>query len=93
MLHYLVACLATPATIGRTLDIGGPDVLSYRMLMRIMAEERGLARRLVLPVPVLMPRLSSLWIHLVTPLGLGSPGRWPRAFAIAWCAAMTRPAD
>ena len=39
------------------------------MLMRIMAEERGLARRLVLPVPVLTPRLSSLWIHLVTPLG------------------------
>ena len=69
VLHYLVACLATPATIGRTLDIGGPDVLSYRMLMRIMAEERGLARRLVLPVPVLTPRLSSLWIHLVTPLG------------------------
>jgi uncharacterized protein YndB with AHSA1/START domain len=36
--------------------------------MRIMAEERGLRRRLVIPVPVLTPHLSSLWIHLVTPL-------------------------
>jgi uncharacterized protein YndB with AHSA1/START domain len=36
--------------------------------MRIMAEERGLRRRLVIPVPVLTPRLSSLWIHLVTPI-------------------------
>jgi uncharacterized protein DUF2867 len=63
-----VACLAVPATVGRTLDIGGPDVVSYLELMRIMAEERGLRRRLVIPVPVLTPRLSSLWIHLVTPM-------------------------
>jgi aryl-alcohol dehydrogenase-like predicted oxidoreductase len=42
--------------------------VSYRELMRIMAQERGLSRRLVIPVPVLTPRLSSLWIHLVTPL-------------------------
>jgi uncharacterized protein YbjT (DUF2867 family) len=68
VLTYLVACLSVPATIGRTLDIGGPDVVSYRELMRIMAEERGLRRRLVIPVPVLTPHLSSLWIHLVTPL-------------------------
>jgi uncharacterized protein YbjT (DUF2867 family) len=68
VLAYLVACLAVPATVGRTLDIGGPDVVSYLELMRIMAEERGLRRRLVIPVPVLTPRLSSLWIHLVTPL-------------------------
>jgi uncharacterized protein YbjT (DUF2867 family) len=69
VLTYLVACLSTPATVGRTLDIGGPDVLSYRDLMNVMADERGLRRRLVIPVPVLTPRLSSLWIHLVTPLG------------------------
>lgn len=68
VLTYLVACLSVPATAGRTLDIGGPDVLTYLDLMRIMAEERGLRRRLVIPVPVLTPRLSSLWIHLVTPL-------------------------
>jgi uncharacterized protein YbjT (DUF2867 family)/uncharacterized protein YndB with AHSA1/START domain len=68
VLQYLIDCLAQPATIGRTLDIGGPDVLSYRALMRVMAEERGLRARVVIPVPVLTPRLSSLWIHLVTPL-------------------------
>jgi hypothetical protein len=68
VLTYLVACLRVPKTIGRTLDIGGPDVVNYRELMRIMAEERGLRRRIVLPLPVLTPRLSALWIHLVTPV-------------------------
>lgn len=68
VLGYLIACLQTPGTTGRTLDIGGPDVMSYRELMEIMARVLGLPRRLILPVPVLTPRLSSLWIHLVTPL-------------------------
>jgi hypothetical protein len=68
VLEYLVRSLATPATAGRTLDIGGPDVLSYRDLMQVMAECRGLRRRIIVPVPVLTPRLSSLWIHLVTPV-------------------------
>jgi len=68
VLRYLVACLDEPRTAGRTLDVGGPDVMSYRRIMEIMAEERGLRRRLILPVPVLTPKLSSLWIHLVTPI-------------------------
>ncbi len=68
VLGYLVACLASPATAGRTLDIGGPDVCTYRELMVTLAEVEGLPRRLIVPVPVLTPRLSSLWIHLVTPL-------------------------
>jgi uncharacterized protein YbjT (DUF2867 family) len=68
VLHYLVACLTHPETVGRTLDIGGPDILSYREIMAIMAQERNLRRRVVIPVPVLTPRLSSLWIHLVTPV-------------------------
>ncbi len=68
VLHYLVACLEVPETTGATLDIGGPDVLSYRRLMEIMAEARQLRKRLVIPVPVLTPKLSSFWIHLVTPL-------------------------
>ncbi len=68
VLHYLVACLKTPETIGKTLDIGGPDVLTYRELMRIMTEALDLPRRWILPVPVLTPRLSSMWIHLVTPV-------------------------
>jgi hypothetical protein len=68
VLHYLVACLEAPATTGRVLDIGGPDVLTYHELMKVMAEVRGLRRRWIIPVPVLTPGLSSLWIHLVTPL-------------------------
>ena len=68
VLHYLTACLEVPETIGRTIDVGGADVVTYEELMRVMAEERGLARRLIVPVPVLTPRLSSLWIQLVTPL-------------------------
>lgn len=68
VLHYLIAALETPATTGRTLDIGGPDVKSYASIMREMASALHLRRRLVIPVPVLTPRLSSLWIHLVTPL-------------------------
>ena len=68
VLHYLAACLDVPETIGATLDIGGRDVLTYRQLMQIMAESLGVSRRLILPIPLLTPRLSSLWIHLVTPL-------------------------
>jgi len=68
VLHYLVAVLETPATTGRALDIGGPDILTYRELMQRMAAALGLRRRLIIGVPVLTPRLSSLWIHLVTPV-------------------------
>jgi len=68
VLAYLVDCLHTPETIGRTLDIGGPDVMTYRRIMDITAEALGLRKRVVIPVPVLTPKLSSLWIHLVTPI-------------------------
>ncbi len=68
VLFYLIAALEAPSTTGKTLDIGGPDVWSYARVMREMASALGLRRRLVIPVPVLTPRLSSLWIHLVTPL-------------------------
>lgn len=69
VLHYLTACLAEPATVGQTIDIGGPEVVTYEELMQTMAQVRGLPRRLILPIPLLTPRLSSLWIHLVTPVG------------------------
>ncbi|MFM8577987.1 MAG: SDR family oxidoreductase [Planctomycetaceae bacterium] len=68
VLHWLVRCLSVPETAGRTLEIGGPDVMPYRELMRVMAEELSLPRRVIIPVPVLTPRLSSLWINLVTPV-------------------------
>ncbi|WP_027715857.1 SDR family oxidoreductase [Desulfuromonas sp. TF] len=68
VLHYLIACLDVPETIGQTFDIGQEEVITYRRLMEIYAEEAGLPRRLIIPVPFLTPRLSSYWIHLVTPL-------------------------
>lgn len=68
VLHYLVASLKQPETIGKTLDIGGKDIKTYREIMQDMAEALGLRKRWIIPVPVLTPRLSSLWIHLVTPL-------------------------
>jgi uncharacterized protein YbjT (DUF2867 family) len=77
VLRILVGCLDEPATAGRTLDVGGADVVTYRELMQATAAALGLRRRLVLPVPVLTPRLSSLWIHLVTPL----PARIARPLA------------
>jgi len=68
VLHYLVACLDCPGTVGETFDIGTEEVATYRQLMRLYAEEAGLPRRWIIPVPVLTPRLSSYWIHLVTPV-------------------------
>lgn len=68
VLGYLEGCLDQPETAGLTLDIGGPDQLTYRELFHIYAEEAGLRRRIILPVPVLTPRLSTHWVNLVTPV-------------------------
>jgi uncharacterized protein YbjT (DUF2867 family) len=68
VLRYLVDVLREPRTAGRVLEIGGSDVLSYRQMMAIYAEEAGLRRRRLIPVPVLSPSLSSWWVGLVTPL-------------------------
>jgi hypothetical protein len=67
VLDYLVAALECPASVGRTLEIGGRDVLTYAGMMTGYARARGLKRRF-LAVPVLTPRLSSYWVHLVTPV-------------------------
>ncbi|MGW1509664.1 SDR family oxidoreductase [Streptomyces sp. NPDC002394] len=68
VLRYLVGSADMPADVNRTFDIGGPDVLSYREMMVRYAEVAGLRKRLIVPVPVLTPRLSSHWIGLVTPV-------------------------
>jgi uncharacterized protein YbjT (DUF2867 family) len=68
VLRYLVGAADLPADVSRTFDIGGPEVLTYRELMRRYAVVAGLRRRLVVPVPVLSPALSSLWVGLVTPV-------------------------
>ncbi len=71
VLHYLVAVVELPATAGQILEIGGPDVLTYRDMMDRYADIAGLRRRLIIPVPFLTPRLSSHWVNLVTPLPYG----------------------
>jgi uncharacterized protein YbjT (DUF2867 family) len=67
LLDYLEAALDLECDDSRTYEIGGTDQVSYGDLMREYARQRGL-RRAMLPVPVLTPRLSSLWLGLVTPL-------------------------
>jgi hypothetical protein len=67
VLAYLVAALETPASAGKVIEIGGTDVTTYGGMMLGYAEARHLRRWLV-PVPVLTPRLSSYWVHLVTPI-------------------------
>ena len=67
VLAYLIAALDLPTGASRVFEIGGADVVSYADLMREYAALRGL-RRYMIPVPVLTPALSSLWLGLVTPL-------------------------
>jgi hypothetical protein len=67
MLAYLLAAAELPGNGSATFEVGGPDVVSYADLMREYARQRGL-RRWMIPVPVLTPRVSSLWLGLVTPL-------------------------
>ncbi|HSC92920.1 MAG TPA: NAD(P)H-binding protein [Gaiellaceae bacterium] len=65
VIAYLVAARARPA--GSTVyEIGGPDRVAYADLIRAYARARGL-RRILVPVPLLSPRLSALWLTLVTP--------------------------
>jgi uncharacterized protein YbjT (DUF2867 family) len=67
VLAYLAAALSLPDGGSRTFEIGGADRASYGDLMREYARQRRL-RRIMISVPLLTPRLSSLWLGLVTPL-------------------------
>lgn len=75
ILHALTTVLDRDDCIGRIVEVGGPDVLTYREMMQTYAEVAGLRRRWIVPVPVLSPSLSSRWVGLVTPLprDLASP--------------------
>jgi uncharacterized protein YbjT (DUF2867 family) len=68
VLRYLVGSARMPADVDRAFDIGGPEVVTYLEMMRCYAAVAGLPRRLIVPVPVLTPRLSSHWVGLVTPV-------------------------
>ena len=71
VLRYLVDAAGLPPDVNRAFDIGGPLVLTYRQMMLRYAEVAGLSHRVILPVPVLSPTLSSLWVGLVTPVPNG----------------------
>ncbi len=68
VIRYLVASATVPAGLNRVFDIGGPDILTYVQMMHRYAAVAGLRRRLIVPVPVLTPALSSHWVGLVTPV-------------------------
>lgn len=67
ILDYLHAAINVQVNESQIFEVGGPDVVSYMDIMREYGRQRGL-HRLMIPVPVLTPRLSSLWLGLVTPL-------------------------
>jgi uncharacterized protein YbjT (DUF2867 family) len=67
VLTYLRKAIAEPLSVGKTIDIGGPDIMNYGDMMMAVAKELKL-RRYLIPVPVLTPRLSSYWVNLVTPI-------------------------
>ena len=68
VLRYLIGCATVPAEVNRRFDIGGPDVLTYVEMMQRYAAVAGLRPRIILPVPVLSPRLSAHWVNVVTPV-------------------------
>jgi hypothetical protein len=65
---YLALAPDVPASRGREIQIGGPDVLAYGEMLDRMSEALGIRTRPRIPVPLLTPWLSSLWIGLVTPV-------------------------
>lgn len=67
VIRYLAGCLREERTAGGVFDIGGPEILSYRDMMERFALLRG-KRLLIVPVPLLTPKLSSYWVGLVTPV-------------------------
>ena len=67
---YLAAAAGNDAMLGQSFDAGGPEVMTYREMIERIARIRG-RHPLIVEVPVLTPRLSSYWLHLVTPVQAG----------------------
>ena len=70
-LAYLTEALHVEESAGREIQIGGPDVLTYGDMLDAMAAVLGIRPRPRVPVPLITPWLSSLWIGLVTPVDAG----------------------
>lgn len=84
VLRILVACATLPPEVSRVFDIGGPDVLTYQQMMQRYAAVAGLPPRIILPINLLSPQLSSHWVSLVTPV--------PRAIARPLVQSLRHPA-
>jgi uncharacterized protein YbjT (DUF2867 family) len=67
LLTFLILAVGTPECRGRVVDIGGPDITTVLMMMMTYAKVRKL-RRLTIPLPWLIPRISSYWVHVMTPI-------------------------
>jgi uncharacterized protein YbjT (DUF2867 family) len=65
VVRYLAGVLEAPDAAGRVFEVGGPDVLTYLEMLRRVADIQG-RHLFVVPVPLLTPRLSSLWLSVVT---------------------------
>lgn len=74
VIYYLTKCLDDKKTVGETFEIGGGEQLTYGQMMEKVAQVMG-KKILMLRLPVLTPRLSSYWLHLVTtvPMSLARP--------------------
>jgi uncharacterized protein YbjT (DUF2867 family) len=70
VVRFLAGVAGREEAFGETFDVGGPEVMTYREMIERIARIRG-RRPLIVEVPILSPRLSSLWLHLVTPVKAG----------------------
>ncbi|MEY4451989.1 MAG: hypothetical protein RLZZ380_1110 [Actinomycetota bacterium] len=68
LLRYLIGGASLPPSVDGVYDISGPDIFSYADMMQQYASAAGLRKRIIIPVPVLSPGLSSGWVGLVTPV-------------------------
>ncbi len=71
VISYLAEARGEGEWVGREIQIAGPDVTTYGGMMEVMADAIGKRRPLMVRIPILTPRLSSLWIGLVTPVDTG----------------------
>jgi uncharacterized protein YbjT (DUF2867 family) len=67
VIRFLAGVARQPDAIGESFDLGGPEIVTYRQMIETVARVRG-RRPLIVEVPLLTPRLSSYWLHLVTPV-------------------------
>ena len=68
VLYYLVGSAGISDNLNQAFDIGGPDILTYKEMMNRYAKVADLRKRIIISVPLLTPRLSSLWVGFVTPV-------------------------